>query len=79
MDDKGAPGSGGGGARPLESSIAIERTYRVGGKRVTVQAVLPSTLAKEIGMEAMLACAQRLVLTMDSKETHVEQVRMGQS
>jgi len=66
-------------AKPLESSIALEKTFRVDGKKVVVQAVLPATLAKEIGMEAMLACAQRLLVTCESKQAKVVPLRLGEN
>ncbi len=64
--------------RPLASSIAVERTYRVEGKKVVVRATLPASIADAIGMEAMLTCAQKLLVTLESKEARVVELRLGE-
>ena len=71
-------GPSGASHKPMESSISVERSFKVEGQRVTVQVTLPATLAKEIGMDAMLTAAQKLLVTLDSKEAKITPLRMGQ-
>lgn len=62
---------------PFSSSFTVERTFRVDGKRIVVQAVIPAAAAKEIGMEATLQAARRMLLRVDSKEARVEEIKRG--
>lgn len=91
MPDQGKPGkegrgetqSGGGPAEkepkrvPFSSSFTVERTFRVDGKRVVVQAVIPAAAAKEIGMEATMEAARRMFIRLESKEARVDEIRRG--
>lgn len=61
----------------MAAPIIVERNYLVAGKRVTVQAYFPATLAKEIGQENLLACAQRVLLRVEAKGTEVRELRLG--
>jgi uncharacterized alpha/beta hydrolase family protein len=62
---------------PFSSSFTVERAFRVDGKRVVVQAVIPAAAAKEIGMEATLEAARRMLIRLESKEARVEELRRG--
>lgn len=74
-----APVPGSGGSRPIQSSIAQERSFRVDGKKIVVTCVLPARLADEIGMEAMLACAKALKLDVEGKQVKVVALKLGEN
>lgn len=67
------------GGRPLQSSIALERAFRVDGKRVVVRCTIPARVADEIGMEAMLAAARALIIDIESSQAKVKQLKPGES
>lgn len=68
-----------GGTRPLQSSIALERAFRVDGKRVVVRCTIPARVADQIGMEAMLAAAKALMIDMESSQAKVKALKPGES
>lgn len=58
----------------ISAPITVERSFRVEGKQVSVQAVIPAAAAKEAGMEAAMALAQRILLRLESKQAKVEEL-----
>lgn len=64
--------------KPMVAPIIVERSYRVGGKRVTCTVTFPATIASEIGLENMYLCAQRILVRLDSKETKVQDLKLGE-
>lgn len=65
-------------AKPMAAPITIERNYQVNGKRVTAQVTFPAAIAKEIGMENMYLCAQRVIVRLESKEGKIKELRLGE-
>lgn len=59
---------------PISAPITVERSFRVEGKQVSVQAVIPAAAAKEAGMETAMALAQRILLRLESKQAKIEEV-----
>ncbi len=71
-DEQEDPGQG---SRSLISApITVERSFRVEGKQISVQAVIPAAAAKEAGMETAMALAQRILLRVESKQAKIEEV-----
>jgi hypothetical protein len=64
--------------KPMVAPIILERTFKVGGKRVTCHVTFPAAIASEIGLENMFLCAQRVLVRLDSKETKVQEVKLGE-
>lgn len=65
-------------AKPLVAPITLERHYLIAGKRVTVQVVFPSHVAKDIGAENVYLCAQKVLLRVESKHTEVRELKLGE-
>lgn len=57
----------------ISAPITVERSFRVEGKQVSVQAVIPAAAAKEAGMETAMALAQRILLRLESKQAKIEE------
>jgi len=64
--------------KPMEAPITVERSYLVGGKRVTFQVVFPASLGKEIGLENAYTAAQRLILRCEGKNVQVKELKLGE-
>ncbi len=65
------------GRVPFSSSFTVERVFKVDGKRIIVQAVIPAAAARAIGMEATMEAARRMLIRVDSKEAHIEETPRG--
>lgn len=63
--------------KPMVAPITVERSYRVGGKRVVCQVTFPATIAGEIGLENMYLCAQRVLVRLESKEAKIQELKLG--
>ena len=62
----------------MVAPITVEKHFLVGGKRVTCQVTFPALIAKEIGLENMYACAQRVIVKLDSRDTKVKDLKLGE-
>lgn len=65
--------------KPLEAPIIVERNYLVDGKKVTVHVTFPSKLGKEIGLENTYACAQGILVRVESDKAKVKDIKLGPS
>ena len=64
--------------KPMVAPIMVERSYRVGGKKVVCQVTFPAAIAKEIGLENMYLCAQRILVRLDSKDAKIQELKLGE-
>ena len=62
----------------MSSPITVERTFLVQGKRVTCQVTFPALIGDEIGLENVYACAQRVLIRLDSKDTKIKELKLGE-
>ena len=65
-------------SKPMVAPITVERSYRVGGKKVVCQVTFPAAIAKEIGLENMYLCAQRILVRLESKDTKISELKLGE-
>jgi hypothetical protein len=63
--------------RALEAPIIVERNFLVDGRKITVHVTFPSRLGKEIGMENTYACAQGVLVRVDSAKATVKELKRG--
>ncbi|HLE47196.1 MAG TPA: hypothetical protein VI818_02780 [Candidatus Thermoplasmatota archaeon] len=66
------------GTKPMVAPITLEKHFLVGGKRVTCHVTFPAQIAAEIGLENMFACAQRVLVRLESKEGKIKELKLGQ-
>jgi hypothetical protein len=66
-----------GALKKLEGPITVEQPFTVDGKRLVVQVTFPAAVAKDIGMEALFAAANRCLVNIESKNHRVDKVRGG--
>lgn len=64
--------------KPLLAPITVERSFLVGGKRVTCLVTFPATIAKEIGLENMYLCAHRVLVRLEAKDGKVKELKLGE-
>lgn len=64
--------------KPLAAPITVEKNFLVGGKRVTFQAVFPAFLGKEIGLENVYKCAQKVLVRVEGKGVEVRELKLGE-
>lgn len=64
--------------KPMEAPVTLEKNYLVGGKRITVQVVFPSSLGKEIGLENSYTAAQRAIVRVEGKNVTVKELKLGE-
>lgn len=64
--------------KPMEAPITVERSYLVGGKRITFQVVFPASLGKEIGLENAYMAAQKIILRCEGKNIAVKELKLGE-
>jgi hypothetical protein len=64
--------------KPLEAPIIVERNFLVDGKKVTVHVTFPAKLGREIGLENTYACAQGVLVKMESSKAKVKDLKSGQ-
>jgi hypothetical protein len=64
--------------KSLEAPIILERNFLIGGKRITVHVTFPAQLGKEIGLENVYVCAQRLLVKAEGKGVAVKELRLGE-
>lgn len=65
-------------AKPMVAPITVERAFQVAGKRVVCQVVFPATIAKEIGLENMFLCANRVLVHLESRDVRIKELRLGE-
>jgi hypothetical protein len=73
-----APGPMADDLKPMEAPITLERSYLVGGKRITFQVVFPASLGKEIGLENAYTAAQKIILRCEGKNIAVKELKLGE-
>jgi protein-disulfide isomerase-like protein with CxxC motif len=73
MSEAGATGAA--GEKPLSGTVAVERAFRVDGKRVIVRITWPATVAAEIGMDHVMVAARRMLVEAESGEAKVSPIR----
>lgn len=70
-------GTGSEPLKKLEGPITVEQPFTIDGKRLVVMVTFPAAIAKDIGMEALFAAANRCLVNVESKNHRVEKVRTG--
>ena len=63
--------------KPMVAPIILERAFRVNGKRVVAHVTFPATIAKEIGLENLYLCAQRVLVRLESKDATIQDLKLG--
>lgn len=58
--------------KKFEGPVAVERSFKVDGKKLTVLVTFPAAVVKEVGMEQLLLAANRAIVTLDTKNHKVE-------
>lgn len=61
--------------KKMEGPITVEQPFNVDGKRLLVRVTFPGAIAMDIGMEAVYACASRVLVSVESKTHKVEKPR----
>jgi hypothetical protein len=61
--------------KKFEGPVAVERSFKVDGKKLTVLVTFPAAVVKEVGMEQLLLAANRAIVTLDSKNHAIDQFR----
>lgn len=61
--------------KKFEGPVAIERSFKVDGRKLTVLVTFPAAVVKEVGMEQLLLAANRAIVTLDSKNHAIEAFR----
>lgn len=69
------PAAEGEKTKKFEGPVAVEQTYKVDGRQLKVIVTFPGAVASEVGMEAVLLAANRMILTLESKNHKIEKVR----
>lgn len=64
--------------KPMIAPITVERNYLVNGKRVTCQVTFPAMIARDIGLENMYLCAQRVIVRLESKDGKIKELKLGE-
>lgn len=72
--DDGPPAKGE-TVRPASGPVAVEHAFRVDGKKLTVLLTFPAAVAQEVGLDDVLVCANRALVTIESKNHKVEKAR----
>lgn len=65
-------------AKPMVAPITVERNFQVNGKRVTCQVTFPAMIARDIGLENMYLCAQRIIVRLESKDGKIKELKLGE-
>lgn len=64
--------------KPMTAPITVEKHFLIGGKRITFQVVFPAFIAKDIGLEHVYVCAQKVLLRVEGKNTDVKELKLGE-
>lgn len=64
--------------KPMVAPITVERSFLVNGKRVSCHVTFPAMIAKEIGLENMYLCAQRVLVRLEAKDGKVKELKLGE-
>jgi hypothetical protein len=63
------------GSKKFEGPVAVERSFKVDGKKLTVLVTFPAQVVAEVGMEPLLLAANRAIVTIESKNHAVDKFR----
>ena len=61
--------------KKFEGPVAIERSFKVDGKKLTILVTFPAHVVQDVGMETMLLAANRAIVTIESKNHAIEKFR----
>ncbi|HUR68388.1 MAG TPA: hypothetical protein VM370_04020 [Candidatus Thermoplasmatota archaeon] len=61
--------------KKFEGPVAIERSFKVDGKKLTILVTFPAAVVQEVGMETLLMAANRAIVTIESKNHAVDKFR----
>jgi hypothetical protein len=61
--------------KKFEGPVAIERSFKVDGKKLTILVTFPAHVVQEVGMETMLLAANRAIVSIESKNHQVEKFK----
>ncbi|HVL47999.1 MAG TPA: hypothetical protein VM889_05540 [Candidatus Thermoplasmatota archaeon] len=59
----------------FEGPVTIEQSFKVDGRKLTVLVTFPGAVAAEVGMEAVVALANRAIVSVETKNHQVEKFR----
>ncbi|MFA5860722.1 MAG: hypothetical protein WDA16_03415 [Candidatus Thermoplasmatota archaeon] len=63
------------GTKKFEGPVAVERSFKVDGKKLTIMVTFPAQVVQEVGMEALVMAANRCIVTVESKNHQVDKFR----
>lgn len=69
------PTPAGEATKKFEGPVAIERSFKVDGKKLTILITFPASVVAEVGMEPMVMAANRCIVTIESKNHAVDKFR----
>lgn len=61
--------------KKFEGPVAVERSFKVDGKKLTILVTFPASVVQEVGMEPLLMAANRAIVTIESKNHAVDKFR----
>lgn len=61
--------------KKFEGPVAVERSFKVDGKKLTILVTFPAAVVAEVGMEPLLLAANRAIVTIESKNHAVDKFR----
>ena len=61
--------------KKFEGPVAIERSFKVDGKKLTILITFPAQVVAEVGMEPMVMAANRCIVTIESKNHAVDRFK----
>ena len=61
--------------KKFEGPVAVERSFKVDGKKLTILVTFPAQVVAEVGMEQLLLAANRAIVTIESKNHAVDKFR----
>lgn len=61
--------------KKFEGPVAIERSFKVDGKKMTILITFPAHVVQDVGMESLLIAANRAIVTIESKNHVVDKFR----
>lgn len=61
--------------KSFSGPVAVERSFKVDGKKMTILVTFPATVVAEVGMEQLLLAANRAIVTIESNNHKVDKFR----
>ncbi|MDX1612251.1 MAG: hypothetical protein R3185_07770 [Candidatus Thermoplasmatota archaeon] len=61
--------------KPFKGPVTVEQGFQVDGRKLTVKVQFPAQVAEEVGMENLVAAANRAIVTLESKNHDISKIR----